>query len=209
MNDVVIKTREEAGVSCEAIYELVKDSYRQWTENGLDGEWLHLPIEEFRRILNHSKVDVAIDKESGELLGTRTHQINNRKRAVFDCYLAIAPKAKRMGIATSILKAETTWARNAGFDHLFCTTAVTADWSVRWHLKNGYRIVGYNRSEKNNHATYCFRYQLQPSLLWSGPLAPISARFSFILSYIIVTLTKDSDGRLNSFGHIVKKLFRR
>ena len=208
MKDIVIMTREEAGVSYEAIYELVKDSYRQWMENDLDGEWLHFSIDEFIRILSHAKVHVAINKKTGELLGSRTHQINRKKNTVFDCYLAVASKAKRMGIATRILEAEIAWAKKTGFEYLSCNTATTAEWSVRWHLKNGYRIVGYGRSETNNHATYRFRLQLQPSLLWSAPLAPITAHLSFFLSYVITKVTKDSAGHLNSIGIIGKKLFR-
>lgn len=209
MKEIIIMTREEAGVSYEAIYELVKDSYRQWSDNGLDGEWLHYPFEKFKKILSHAKVDVAINSKTGELLGTRTHQINRGKKAIFDCYLAVAPKAKRMGIATRILEAEIDWARKSGFEYLCCTTATTANWSVCWHLKNGYRIVGYGRSENNNHATYRFRLQLQPSLFWSGPLAPIIARLNFLLSYVISTLTKDSKGHLNVFGRLAMKILRR
>jgi hypothetical protein len=80
------------------------------------------------------------------------------------------------------------------FEHLSryaAKAAINAAWSVNWHLKNGYRIVGYMRSETDNHPSYVFRLQLQPSIFWSGPLAPITARICYFCSYMVTCLVKD------------------
>ena len=89
-----------------------------------------------------------------------------------------------------------------GFRYLLCTTAVNADWSVRWHLKNGYHIIGYKHALGNNHATYLFRKQLVPSPLWDSALF---CRCCYLASYVITKLTKDSNGRPNLVGRMLRK----
>jgi len=98
------------------------------------------------------------------------------------------------------------------FEHLSryaAKAAINAAWSVNWHLKNGYRIVGYMRSETDNHPSYVFRLQLQPSIFWSGPLAPITARICYFCSYMVTCLVKDPQGRLNTFGRLAFCFFHR
>ena len=151
---------------------------------------------------------VAMDVETGELLATHSFKINRRKKSATGYILAVSPKAKREGIATRMLAIETDYIIKAGCTHLLGNTAVTAPWSVKWHLKNGYRIVGYKRSSKNSYYSYVFRKQLSCSFLWSGPLAPMTAHLSFCVSYAITRLCKTSTGQLTLLGRVAKKILR-
>ena len=191
-----ISTQKKTGISDEAIYNFVMQSFQQWKDNGLDASFLNYSLDLFKKAIQHAIVFVAIDAETGELLGTYTFTKNRKKKYVFGNWLAVSPKAKRTGIATEMLQYEVERIRNAGYNYIIDKTGVPAVWSVQWHLKNGYRIIGYERSPSNNHYTYVFRKQLVPSLFWSGPLAPITAYTHFIISYTITRLCKTSTGQL-------------
>ena len=203
-----ISTREEAGVSIEAVYILFQEAFRQWTEHGIEAAFLHHTLESFKRSIHNAIVFVAVDTETGELLGTHTLQPNRKKNYVHGCFLAVSPKAKHTGIATRMLQVEEEYIRKAGFHYLRGTTAVKALWSVNWHRKNGYRIIAYKRAPARNSAIYVFRKQLTPSLFWSGPLAPVTANVHFFVSYTITCLCKNSSGELNLLGRIAKKVVR-
>ena len=94
-----------------------------------------------------------------------------------------------------------------------CTTSAGAIWSVQWHLKNGYYIVGYSRSEKQNYASYVFRKQIAidvrhhpADLLWTKPIAPITAKLRYCLTWMATMVCKDKAGKLNWLGRRAKKL---
>lgn len=209
MENIVISTQTKAGVSDEALYDLVTQSFQQWKDNRIEASYLNYSLDRFKNIIHHYTTFVAIDAETGELLGTHSFASNRKKNYAHGNWLAVSPKAKHKGIATRMLEYETERIRKAGYDYLREMTAVPAVWSVNWHLKNGYRIVGYQRSPSNNHYTYVFRKQLTPSLFWSGPLAPVTARLHFIASYTVTRLCKTSTGQLTILGKIAKKIFRR
>jgi GNAT superfamily N-acetyltransferase len=212
MDGFVIKPRRETCITDEQLFALYKDAYSQWSDAGIESSWRDFTQEDFEHLSRYAakaSVFVAIDKDTGELLGAHTLRANKRTRVVNTSALAVASKAKGHGIASALLRFEADRARKAGFRYFRDSTATNATWSVNWHLKNGYRIVGYKRSETDNHPSYVFRLQLQPSILWSGPLAPITARVCYLCSYIVTNLIKDSKGRFNVLGRIAKFFLRR
>jgi len=212
MDDFVIKPRRETDITDEQLFALYKDAYSQWSEAGIESSWRDFTQEDSVRLSSYAakaSVFVVLDAKTGELLAAHTLRANKRKKVVSGSALAVVSKAKRRGIATALLQYEVDRVRKAGYQYMRGSTATNATWSVKWHLKNGYRIVGYKRSENNNYPSYVFRLQLQPSILWSGSLAPITARLCYLCSYTVTCLVKDSKGRLNVVGRIAKFLFRR
>ena len=209
MEGLKFSTQKEAGISDEAVYALFLEAFCQWTDHDLDAPFLHITFEEFKCIIHDAIVIVAVNTETGELLGARTLQLNVKKKYVHECFLSVSPKAKHTGIATRIIQYEEELVRKAGFHYLQCTTSADAVWSVNWHRKMGYQIIGYSRSAKRNHAALLFRKQLTPSLFWSGPLAPIIAKFRYLISYAITCLCRSSSGELNFLGKFAKKIIMR
>ena len=205
-----ITTQKEADISDETIYAHWQQSFRQWIDNGLSDPSLSQSLEYYKKAIRTAIVFVVIDTESGELLGSHVLQkkISRKQKYAHGYYLAVSQKAKHTGIATRMLQYEVEYLKKTGYKYIVGSTAVPAVWSVNWHLKNGYRIIGYNRSPTKNHSEYFFRKQLAPSLIWSGPLAPITARICFLISYAITILCKTSTGQLNLLGKIAKRLFR-
>ena len=204
---IIIKTNKEAQVPVEALYSLFQESFRQWSDNGIDSPFLHKTLEEFDRVIERSAVFVALDADNGELVGMHCFA-KYRSRYVFDYFLAVAPQVQGQGVATQLLQEEVVYLQQRGYRYMKCTTSAAAPWSVQWHLKNGYYIVGYSRSEKNNYASYIFRKPIAPSLLWSRPLAPLTAKLLYCLSWLATNICKSKSGKLNWIGRMAKDVRR-
>ena len=190
----------------EALYVLNKESHGMWTEQGLDAPWMHLTFPEFQQAIRGVPMFVALDAETGELLGMHSFRTHRKEGWCYGYRLAIASSARREGIASRMLAYEAERIRQAGYRYLRGVTGTTAEWSVRWHLRNGYRIIGYYHSPNNNFANYVFRKQLAPSILWGPTLGPLTARMSFAASWLVNHLLKHSDGRDNLLGRFARKI---
>ena len=208
---IIIKTYKEAEVSVEELYELRKAAFQQYTDEGLYTAVQHTAIDQFRLQLKGKAVFVAQDEATGELLGMHTLKLNKRKGRVNGADLAVSPKAQHEGIATRMLEAEAQRLRKAGYRYIVENTAIPATWSVQWHLKNGYHIVGYSRSEKRNYPIYIFRKQIATDmrhhptdLLWTKPIAPLTAKVRYCLSWLATNICKSKSGKLNAIGRIAK-----
>ena len=212
---IVVKTNNEAGVPAEELYELGRAAYRQWGDNGLATFEECLSIETFRKVVSRNLVFVAQDATTGELLAMRTILLNKKKRYALEGNFSVSPKAKRQGVGAKLFDVEQRHLREKEYRYVTCSTAIPATWSVRWHLKNGYYIVGYSRSEKRNYASYVFRKQLAvdlrhhpTDLLWTKPLAPITSKVRYWATYVATCICKDKAGRLNWIGRIIKRSLR-
>ena len=213
--DIVIKTLKEAGVSVEETYRLRKASFQQWIDAGLYTSVAHATMENFQRYIADKAVFVAQDEATGELLGMHTLKLNKRKGWADGANLAVSPKAQHEGIASRMLEAEAQRLRQEGYRYIVENTAIPATWSVQWHLKNGYYIVGYSRSERNNYASYIFRKQIATDvrhhptdLLWTRPVAPITAKIRYCLTWLATMVCKDKNGKLNWLGRMAKRSLR-
>ena len=180
-----------------------------WTEQGLDAPWMHLTFPEFQQAIRGVPMFVALDAETGELLGMHSFRTHRKEGWCYGYRLAIASSARREGIASRMLAYEAERIRQAGYRYLRGVTGTTAEWSVRWHLRNGYRIIGYYHSPNNNFANYVFRKQLAPSILWGPTLGPLTARMSFAASWLVNHLLKHSDGRDNLLGRFARKIIHK
>ncbi|MBR1447543.1 MAG: GNAT family N-acetyltransferase [Prevotella sp.] len=214
--DIVILTNNEAEASAEELYILLRSAYQQWTEAGLYTPVAYATLEQFRQYLTIRLVFMAQDEATGELLAMHTLRLNKRKGRADGANLAVSPKAKREGIASRMLEEEVQRLRKAGYRYMMESTGIPATWSVRWHLKNGYHIVGYSRSERNNYASYVFRKQIATDvwhhpadLLWIRPVAPVTAKIRYAVSYIATSLCKTREGRLNRVGRLAKKMLKK
>ena len=211
--DVTIKTNNEAEVSVEELYKLERAAFQQWTDAGLYTPVSNTSVERLQRYIADKAVFIAQDEATGELLGMHTLKLNKRKGRANGANLAVSPKAQHEGIASGILQAEAQRLRKNGYRYIVENTAIPATWSVQWHLKNGYYIVGYSRSERNNYASYVFRKQIAidvrhhpTDLLWTRPVAPITAKLRYCLTWMATKICKDKAGKLNAIGRIAKKV---
>ena len=212
---IIIKTYKEAEVSVEELYKLENAAFQQWTDAGLYTPVSNTSVEQLQRYIADKAVFVALDEATGELLGMHTLRLNKRKGRADGANLAVSPRAQHEGIASRMLQAETQRLRKSGYRYIVENTAIPATWSVQWHLKNGYRIVGYSRIERNNYASYIFRKQIATDvrhhptdLLWTKPIAPITAKLRYCLTWMATMVCKDKAGRLNWLGRMAKRSLR-
>ena len=212
MREIIVRTTREVEVPAEALHALRKSSFEQWKEAGLTTSVTNCPVQTLARYLVGKAVFVAHDAKTGELLAMHTFRLNKKKHRASGANLAVSPAAKHEGIGTRMLEAEVERFRNAGYRFLAEATGIPAVWSVRWHLKNGYYITGYKRSEGNNYASYTFLKPIALDVLhhptdifWTRSLAPITAKLQYFVSFIITSLVKDRQGRLTWLGRRIKK----
>ena len=200
-------------MSVEELYKLEQTAFQQWTDAGLYTSIAHTSKEQFQRYIADKAVFLAQDEATGELLGMHTLKLNKRKGRADGANLAVSPKAQHEGIASRMLQTEAQRLRKNGYRYIVENTAIPATWSVQWHLKNGYHIVGYSRSEKRNYPIYTFRKQIATDvrhhptdLLWTRPVAPITAKIRYCLTWMATKICKDKAGKLNAIGRIAKKV---
>ena len=211
--DIVVKTHNEAEVPAEELYLLEKTAFNLWTEAGIYTPMKDMTFDQFERIIKGKVVFVAQDAATGELLAMHTLRLNKKQGSTHGADLSVSPKAQHEGIASRMLEAEAQRLRRNGYRYMVGSTAIPAMWSVRWHLKNGYRIVGYSRSERNNYASYVFRKQIATDvrhhptdLLWTKPIAPVTAKIRYCLSWLATNICKSKSGKLNAIGRIAKEV---
>ena len=104
---------------------------------------------------------------------------------------AICSKAKRCGIGSMLLNARAELVKKAGGEYILSDTAVGAQSSINYHLKNGFKIIGITSFLSTNYYSYLFRKQLVPSKKWDSNLY---CKFVFLKSYIMTRLIAKEDG---------------
>ena len=217
MREIIVKTKKEAEVSVEELLALRREAFRQWTEAGLTTSASHqVSAEQFARYLSDKTVFIARDAATGELLAMHTLRLDRRKGMAWGANLAVAPSAKHEGIGTRMLQEEVPWLRKAGIRYMIGGTGIPAVWSVRWHRKNGYYVCGYYRSEGENYGSYRFRkpiaYDIRhhpTDLLWTRPIAPLTARVQYVMYYLATCVCKTREGKLNAIGRFAKRIANR
>ena len=211
--NIIITTRKKHPFVEDTLYALMQQSYQQWRDAGIEAAWLYRTIDDFREVIRNSVVFLAVNTDDDSLLGMHCFNCYPKKHYAHGFYLAVSPQVKQQGIATRMLQYEEEKFRTHGYRYLRGVSKVSAIWSVRWHLKNGYRIVGYTKSEYSNFASYLFRKQIaldirhHPSdILWLPFFAPFTSKISFIASYLVTIICKTRSGKLNALGRLAKRI---
>lgn len=215
MRKIIIHTLTKTDVPVEALYELFRQSFDQWRDNGITAPFINKSFEEFKEVVENANVFVALDAETKELLGMHCFLFRKKDGRAFGFFLAVSPNAKHEGIASRMLAHEVTIFRKHGYRYMQGTTNAAATWSVRWHLKNGYRIIGYSRSINSNSPSYTFRKQFAYDLLhhptdffWLPFIAPITSRLTYVFTFLATYICKNRNGELNVLGRFAKRLRR-
>lgn len=202
--NVIIKKREEANISYEQIVDLMHASFEERLQQGLNFQCSSMTVDEFKKNTESSTILVAIDSDSGMFLGFDVVTIKeNRKYVKYAVIqdLSISPKVKRCGVGSLLLKEGLRLVNTAGCKYIMSTTAVDAESSVKFHLKQGYKIIGLDSFPTTNYYSYIFRLYLQPSI-WQNFLF---CRMKYVVSYLKTHLTKKKNGSFTLFGSVLRK----
>ena len=203
-----IKRLEETRFDYRDVVSLIHLSFQERTQQGILFPCAVIQVEEYRERMNNGMVLVAIDKQTGALLGTAATRIRrNSKNQLFghNEYLAVHPDAKRRGIASSLFRERLKMQIIMGAEYVISYTAEKADSSMSYHLKNGFRKIGLESFEGNNYYSILFRYQISKKG-WIN--YAYSSRFlcaiRFSISSFVTRSTIKADGTPTRIGKLIK-----
>ena len=203
MEEIIVSTLANSSCSIQDVFDLVHTSFQQWLENGLNSAVANYSLDDYVKKTKDCVVIVAVDRQ-GILLGTHTLDFMEKSKCCFGKYLAVAPFAKRKGVGKMLLDKECELASSHGCNYILEDTAEKAYWSVKWHLKNGYKIVGYRSFSTNDYYSYLFRKQLVPSKKWDNSWY---CKYLFVNAYVKTKMTKNRYGKPTLLVKVVKKVF--
>lgn len=192
--NIVIKRKEDTDVSYEQIVQLMHESFEERLQQGLKFTCSFMTVEEYKKNTSDGIVFVAIDTDSNTLMGTATVHLKKDEKGVIFGYNelnAINSRAKRCGIGSMLLRAREQLIKEAGGEYILSDTAVGAKSSVKYHLKNGFKIVGLRSFASTDYYSFLFRKQLVPSKKWDNN---IYCYFVFLKSYIREHICFKKDG---------------
>ena len=179
---------------------MIHAAFQERREEGLLFSCLSITEDEFRaKVGDDGVVFVAFDLEDGRLLGTSvTHQRKDKKGVLYGYneLLAVHPDARRCGIASSMLKTRLDYHRQAGSEYVLSDTASGATSSIRYHLKNGFKIIGLRSFPQTNYFSYLFRIQLIKETFGQRLYAnDFFCRGVYLLSALRTRFVRRADGR--------------
>ncbi len=203
--DIVVRERSEVSVPDTLLLALFKDAFREREEAGVFFPVSRWTTADMQEELSGAMVFVALDKDSGQLKGTCSlYPFQDRNGVLYGHvrHAAISSSAKNSGVGSILMSHIFDVAGNLGMDHLRSGTSVKAKSSVKWHLKNGFRIIGLMSSSKTDYYSFRFRKQLIPSSKWDNP---IYCKCKFVLSAIEVLSTRKADGSPTFLSKVLQK----
>lgn len=205
--NIVVKKLDETSITYEQIADLMHESFEERLQQGLKFTCSFMSVEQYKKKTADGVVFVAIDEDTQELMGTAVVHVKKADGVIYGYneLAAICSKAKRCGIGSMLLNARVELVKNAGGEYILSDTAVGAQSSIKYHLKNGFKIIGLTSFSSTNYYSYLFRKQLAPSKLWNNNLF---CKLVFIKSYIYTKLISKEDGSKTWLRSIYHKLFR-
>jgi len=159
--------------------------------------------EQFRDKTLKSIVYVAIDNELG-LCGTATLTISTDNKNIkfgYNEYNGIRSDLKGKGIGTLLCIYREREAQKNGCEYMMSDTSTQAKSAIKYHLKNGFKIIGLESYRSTNYWSYVFRKQLVPSKKWD---CDFYCRLQYLKSWIFIRITRDINGNDTLLGKLYK-----
>ena len=197
--DVVIRRFEETNFSYDQIVNLMHDAFEERLKQGLNFTCSSMSVEQYKNKNADGIIFVAVNKKDNSLVGTAVVHIQKDECGVLYGYnedIAVSPMVKRCGIGSMLQKALEEVCGRAGCSYMMCDTAVGARSSVKYHKKNGYKIVAMKSYSSTNYYSYLFRKQLDKNSKWSNSLY---CKFRFLKSFFKIRICFRKDGTKTNF----------
>lgn len=206
--NVVVKRKEETDFSFEQIVNLLHESFQERLLQGLKFTCSYMTIDEFKSITSDGIIFIAVDLDSNSLVGTATIHIRKDSEDIVYGYLellAINENTKRCGIGSSLFATCENVVKNAGGEYILSDTAVGAKSSVKYHLKNGFKIIGLRSFASTDYYSYLFRKQLVPSKKWNSD---IYCKFLFLKTSIRERVCFNKNGSYTFLYSLYKRVWK-
>lgn len=208
MTDLIVCRLQDSVYTTKDVVELIISSFSQWKEMGIYSSLLKLTPESFSEKTVNDVVLIAIDKTNNTLCGTTSFTVLQDKQGhkyAYNKYSAVSNLSKQNGIGSKLIEYEKQLAFNDNCCYIISDTSTLAKWSKRWHLKNGFKVIGLKSFSNNDYYSYIFRLQLQKSFLWSSELF---CNLMFCISSIKTRLMYDKFGNYTCVGRFIVKVIK-
>ena len=189
-------------IPLEEFYRLMKDSFQERKDQGLNFTVLQYELKDLKRLLDVAPVVVAFDEnpQTGEreYLGFQIVRIEDNEAIAG--ILAVSPKCKRTGIGSRIEEFSQQFAIDEGCEYMLSNTSEEAISSVKWHLRNNYFKQRIGSYDNTNYYTIFFRKQLKYHWFWSNKLL---RTVYFSIYEFLYKCYRKKDGSLTAIGKLL------
>lgn len=202
---IEIRRLKETNYSYKDLVDLLHEAFQERLKQGLKYTCSSMTEEQFCQKTIDGIVYVAVDDESG-LCGTATLTIRTDKkggRYGYNEYNGIRSDMKGKGIGTMLYREIERESRENGCEYLLSDTSTLATSAVKYHLKNGFKIIGLESYRSTNYWSYVFRRQLVPSKKWNDP---IYCKLQYLKSWLFIRVTRDINGNDTMIGRLYKRM---
>lgn len=203
--DIIICPLEKSPFTHSDVVELIKNAFVQWLDSGLSSSLSKLDEPLFIIKTKDATILVAFDDK---LLGTTTFSISkdrtNRLYA-YNKFSAINPKTKGNGLGSLLLQEEIKRVKELGCKYIISDTSVHASWSINWHKKNGFQIIGLDSFSTNDYFSYIFRLSLEKNSIWNRSWF---CKLVYFLSYCKTHTLKKKNGQSSKLAQIVIETYK-
>lgn len=186
------------------VLEVVLSSFRERKEAGLNFAACSFTLKDIEKIAA-SHYSWAAVSENGAIIGVVFRRINKSGKELigYNYLMATQPEYKGLGVATAISSCADSFFKEKGCRYMLSDTSVKAFSSVKYHLKNGYLIVGLLSWPNTNYYSYLFRKDYE-TISWVRK--NILYRLKYAKSYIKCKMYYNSDGSFTFYRILINKL---
>lgn len=200
---------KDSSFSQKDVVELLHVAFEDRVKNGMNFLPARITLEQYNSRIIDSFVVIAYKNNVNELLGSSSISIKKNKENIihgdlFD--VAIKPGYSRNGIASNIYQQIEEIALEHNCEYIISNTATAAKSSILYHLKNGFKIIGYLSHSTTNYYSYLFRKQLKHPSTWDSKLY---CKVQFLKGYIKTKFTKRVDGSPTTIALIISSTKKR
>lgn len=210
---VTIKELNETKYTLQDVFSLIKEVYGQRAEEGIHFQALSKTAEEMEQRIrqNSGIVLVAIDDQTGELIGTGTvllHTDKQGQRFAGLVLAAVRPNAQGRGIGKLIWQRRLDCARERGCAYIVSCTAENATSSVMQKIKCGAKKYGFSPSRNSDYYSIHFRQYLIPTYKSSSIYCTLRYNL-YRMKTKLLYLENGTHTPVGSFCHRIKKTIKK
>ena len=164
MMNVKIYKREDANITYKQIIDLIHESFQERLDQGLRYSCSFMTEEQYKERVKNGIILVAIDNDSNKLAGTLAlnKYLDNGEIHGYTEYIAVSNNYKHYGIGSLLMHEMRKVAKREGCFYILSDTSTKANSAVKYHVKNGFKIIGLESYRSTNYWSYVFRMQLKP-----------------------------------------------
>ena len=157
---------ENTGFSYDDLVNLLHIAFHERTKQGLYFSCYNFTVDDYKRNTKGGTTFIAYDPDNHELYGMLALTPRRDEEGILygnHEYLAVLPASQHSGVATKLFQLCEKKCIEMNASYILSDTAIGAKSSVRYHLKQGFQIIGYEAFSNTNYYSYIFKKSLPPN----------------------------------------------